>query len=103
MRVLDLFSFLLLVQDFSWLGFPSYLQGFASSFGNDASTSGLHAIRGILHLLDFSMFLVVPSGVFRRDVIIYARSDAESASLLCSNLACRDLQSDSENGCTLFY
>ena len=26
--------------------------------------------------------LVVPSGVFRRDDIIYARSDAESASLL---------------------
>ena len=27
--------------------------------------------------------LFVPSGVFRRDDIIYARSDAESASLLC--------------------
>ena len=27
--------------------------------------------------------LFVPSGVFRRDDILYARSDAESASLLC--------------------
>ena len=66
------------------VGFPSYLQGFASSFGNGVATSGLHAIRGILRLMDFSLFLLVPSGVFRRDDIIYARSDAESASLLCS-------------------
>src|SRR3954471_23406265 len=62
---------------------PSYLQGFASSFGNGVATSGLHAIRGILRLMDFSLFLLVPSGVCRRDDILYARSDAESASLLC--------------------
>src|SRR3954467_15702856 len=62
---------------------PSYLQGFASSFGNGVATSGLHAIRGILRLADFSLFLLVPSGVFRRDDILYAGSDAESASLLC--------------------
>ena len=66
------------------VGFPSYLQGFASSFGNGVATSGLHAIRGILRLVDFSLFLLVLSGVFRRDDILYARSDAESASLLVS-------------------
>ena len=82
-RVLNLLSFLSLSPGILVVRFPSYLQGFASSFGNGVATSGLHAIRGILRLVDFSLFLLVPSGVFRRDDIIYARSDAESASLLC--------------------
>ena len=43
LRVLDLFSFLLQVQDSrGWV--PSYLQGFASFFGNGVATSGLHVI-----------------------------------------------------------
>ena len=48
-------------------------------------------------MVDFSLFLLVPSGVFRRDDIVYARSDAESTSLLVPNLDCRDLQSNSES------
>ena len=84
LRVLNPLSSLSSSPGFLVVGFPSYLQGFASSFGNGVATSGLHAIRGILRLVDFSLFLLVPSGVFRRGDIIYARSDAESASLLCS-------------------
>ena len=84
LRVLNPLSSLSSSPGFLVVGFSSYLQGVASSFGNGVATSDLRAIRGTLCLVDFSLFLLVPSGVFRRDGILYARSDAESASLRCS-------------------